>query len=70
MDGRRRVRAKDLLQIAMLRWGSLAFPSSPRERQHRSDRDTILTLLNAEGEELRDTPEDGWTAMQPNSTSS
>lgn len=56
---------KTCLQIANAALGELGFPqltilngnTDPTALQ-------ILTLLNAEGEELRDTPEDGWTAMQ------
>jgi hypothetical protein len=56
---------KTCLQIANAALGELGFPqlvalngnTDPTAIQ-------ILTLLNDEGEELRDTPEDGWTAMQ------
>lgn len=56
---------KTCLQIANAALGELGFPqlvslngnTDPTAIQ-------ILALLNAEGEELRDTPEDGWTAMQ------
>src|SRR5271156_3374448 len=56
---------KTCLQIANAALGELGLPQlttlignpDPTAIQ-------ILTLLNAEGEELRDTPDDGWTAMQ------
>jgi hypothetical protein len=56
---------KTCLQIANAALGELGFPQlvtlngnpDPTAIQ-------VLALLNAEGEELRDTPENGWTSMQ------
>lgn len=56
---------KTCLQIANAALGELGFPqllslngnSDPTAIQ-------VLTLLNAAGEDMRDTPEDGWTSMQ------
>jgi hypothetical protein len=56
---------KTCLQIANAALGELGFPQvvtlngngDPTAIQ-------VLALLNEEGEELRDTPEEGWTAMQ------
>ena len=56
---------KTCLQIANAMLGEMGFPqvvslvgnADPTAIQ-------VLALLNKEGEELRDTPEDGWTAMQ------
>ena len=56
---------KTCLQIANAALGELGFPQI-LALNGNTDPGAIqmLTLLNKEGEELRDTPEEGWTAMQ------
>ena len=56
---------KTCLQIANAALGELGF-TQVLTLNGNTDPGAIqmLTLLNKEGEELRDTPEEGWTAMQ------
>src|SRR5882762_7404488 len=56
---------KTCLQIANAALGELGFPQLTSLNGNTDPTAIqILTLMNAEGEELRDTPEGGWTAMQ------
>lgn len=56
---------KTCLQIANTVVGELGFPQlSTLVNNPDPTAFQLLTLLNTEGEELRDTPEGGWTAMQ------
>lgn len=56
---------KTCLQIANTALGELGFPQlSSLVGNTDPTAIQILSLLNSEGEELRDTPEGGWTAMQ------
>jgi hypothetical protein len=56
---------KTCLQIANAALGELGFPQlSSLNGNADPTAIQILALLNAEGEELRDTAEEGWTAMQ------
>jgi hypothetical protein len=56
---------KTCLQIANAALGELGFPQLTTLNGNTDPTAIqILTLLNAEGEELRDSAEDGWTAMQ------
>jgi hypothetical protein len=56
---------KTCLQIANAALGELGFPQITLLNGNPDPTAVqILALLNKEGEELRDTPEDGWTAMQ------
>lgn len=56
---------KTCLQIANTALGELGFPQIATLNGN-TDPTAIqmLALLNSEGENLRDTPEGGWTAMQ------
>lgn len=56
---------KTCLQIANAALGELGFPQIATLNGNTDPTAVqMLTLLNAEGEDLRDTPEDGWTSMQ------
>src|SRR5271154_4611142 len=56
---------KTCLQIANAALGELGFPQLTTLNGNPDPTAVqMLTLLNAAGEEMRDTPEDGWTAMQ------
>jgi hypothetical protein len=56
---------KTCLQIANAALGELGFPQLTTLNGNTDPTAIqILTLLNAEGEELRDSAEDGWSAMQ------
>src|SRR5271165_209041 len=56
---------KTCLQIANAALGELGFPQLTTLNGNGDPTAIqVLTLLNAAGEDLRDTPEEGWTAMQ------